>query len=960
MRLSVVRLKNLNSLLGDGHEVRFDAPPLAQAGVFLITGPTGAGKSTLLDAVTLALYGRAARYGSDRPDEMMSRHTGDCLAEVEFETRGRKLRATWRLRRARGKAEGKLQPVERQLADAVTNEILAEKAGDVDRLIEEATGLDAQRFLRSVLLAQGQFAAFLKAKPNERAELLERITGTEIYSTLSQLAYTTYAERQTEMERLRTQLGALLVLADEERAALEKQQSAGAAETARLSAQAAAANQRLTAQRDLQKAQRELLGVEEQTQQLTQDVEKLGADRSAAQAAATACQAALDTAKRRRTERQPVWDKATQLGTQIGELEEKLRVGRDRYRALQADHRTAETAKEKAAQGLAELAQAAQALETWLKEQHADGLLAEALPGLRKGLSDWRAAFQALDQGRRNHREAATWRKKQVEGESKAAEFTAAAKAAAEKLSAARLVLERLNQQCDQQRKVVDHAQQAASLEDYRHALQPGEPCPLCGALEHPFAVHAPNFESQWQSARNLLLAIEKQRDESRQTEQSIARDMGQLELRVQTEQGNLREAMDRLAAIAAPADAELNALEKDARQWAVPVLEALGRWMEQAALARFTPAQATPEDAERAMAALDKRARLFAAKQIEAGGLRSQRDQMSANAALAAQDAEAKKQRLDEFGADMITLRGKADGLKELLRECLGELTLQEDRQRHDQDVSAAEDTLRQVETRGQELLTRLTESNTRIGELGKRRQLLESAVAGAAPVTAEALVEWERIAVEAGAQLASHQKAVGAVEERLRNDDVMRARRESGGAALKHAEAEAVRWGKLKELIGSADGSKFARFAQALTLRQLIGLANHHLQMLAPRYRLAPAPGDDLDLRIVDLYQAAVDRPMESLSGGESFLASLALALGLSELASRHHPIDSLFIDEGFGSLDSETLEVALSALENLRARGKSIGLISHVDLLKERLATQVRVSRTPGGTSRIDIVA
>ena len=87
---------------------------------------------------------------------------------------------------------------------------------------------------------------------------------------------------------------------------------------------------------------------------------------------------------------------------------------------------------------------------------------------------------------------------------------------------------------------------------------------------------------------------------------------------------------------------------------------------------------------------------------------------------------------------------------------------------------------------------------------------------------------------------------------------------------------------------------------------------------------------------------------------------MASLALALGLSELASQHHPIDSLFIDEGFGSLDSETLEIALSALENLRSRGKTIGLISHVDLLKERLTTQVRIQRSANGVSRIEITS
>jgi exonuclease SbcC len=174
-----------------------------------------------------------------------------------------------------------------------------------------------------------------------------------------------------------------------------------------------------------------------------------------------------------------------------------------------------------------------------------------------------------------------------------------------------------------------------------------------------------------------------------------------------------------------------------------------------------------------------------------------------------------------------------------------------------------------------------------------------------------------------------------------------------------LEAAETEMARWAALKELIGSADGTKFSRFAQSLSLRQLLTLANGHLETLAPRYRLSAVEGEGLDMRIVDLFQAGVERPMESLSGGESFLASLALALGLSKLASKQHPIDSLFIDEGFGTLDSETLEVALSALENLRGHGKMIGLISHVDLLKQRLATQVRVVRTSAGVSRLEVV-
>jgi exonuclease SbcC len=218
MRLLAVRLQNLNSLSGT-HEVRFDVAPLSAAGVFLITGPTGAGKSTLLDAMTLALYGRAARYGNEKADEMMSRHTAECFAEVDFETGGRKLRATWRLGKTKS---GNLRPVQRTLADATTLEILADKGREVDPLIESLTGLDYNRFMRSVLLAQGQFAAFLKAKPNERAELLEKITGTEIYSDLSVLAYETHKAKDETVMRLKAGLGALTVLDDEARAELER------------------------------------------------------------------------------------------------------------------------------------------------------------------------------------------------------------------------------------------------------------------------------------------------------------------------------------------------------------------------------------------------------------------------------------------------------------------------------------------------------------------------------------------------------------------------------------------------------------------------------------------------------------------------------------------------------------------------------------------------------------------
>jgi exonuclease SbcC len=289
-------------------------------------------------------------------------------------------------------------------------------------------------------------------------------------------------------------------------------------------------------------------------------------------------------------------------------------------------------------------------------------------------------------------------------------------------------------------------------------------------------------------------------------------------------------------------------------------------------------------------------------------------------------------------------------------LSELLGGQTLFEDRQQHEARVSAAEKTQRETEAKLAKLQTDIAANQAKLEQLEARRKPF----ADQPVLSVETLAELEAQAKTLHEAFVAKHKEVGSLEQQVKDDNEARKRRDASGAELRTAEAEALRWGRLRELIGSADGAKFSRFAQSLTLRQLIGLANEHLKVLAERYRLMAAPGDELDLRIVDLYQANTDRPMESLSGGESFLASLALALGLSELASRHHPIDSLFIDEGFGTLDTQTLEIALSALENLRSRGKTIGLISHVDLLKERLTTQVRVIRGTAGTSRIEVAA
>ncbi|MDO7877501.1 AAA family ATPase [Hymenobacter sp. ASUV-10] len=201
--------------------------------------------------------------------------------------------------------------------------------------------------------------------------------------------------------------------------------------------------------------------------------------------------------------------------------------------------------------------------------------------------------------------------------------------------------------------------------------------------------------------------------------------------------------------------------------------------------------------------------------------------------------------------------------------------------------------------------------------------------------------------------------QQKLGAIGNQLKQDDDARQQQAEGQRELKLRQQEEQRWQDLSEQIGSARGDKFSQFAQGLTLSHLARLANLRLRQLTGRYTILKTPNRNLELQIIDHDQADTVRPMASLSGGESFLVSLALALGLSELAGHKARIESLFIDEGFGTLDPDALNTALDALERLQHSGKMIGVISHVADLKDRISTQIRVRPGAGGNSTVHVV-
>jgi exonuclease SbcC len=258
-----------------------------------------------------------------------------------------------------------------------------------------------------------------------------------------------------------------------------------------------------------------------------------------------------------------------------------------------------------------------------------------------------------------------------------------------------------------------------------------------------------------------------------------------------------------------------------------------------------------------------------------------------------------------------------------------------------------------KQLVTRQQELLRQLTARKAEWKGLQEQWELERAG--DDALISAEAQeVEVGRLKVEVGSlrQQLEDKRAI------LIGDD-QRKQQMTGYLAERKQLLDAIRpWEMLNKLIGDATGNKFNNKAQELTLQHLLILANQRMKHLHSRYVLLEPGGDD-DLRVADGYMGGEVRTVRSLSGGETFVLSLALALGLSDLASRDIKIESLFVDEGFGSLDPETLEEAMSTLEQLQNESnKMVGIISHVESLKERIYTQIRLEKSNSGFSTLTI--
>ncbi|MDD2557820.1 MAG: AAA family ATPase [Desulfuromonas sp.] len=1073
MKILELRFKNLNSLYGEWC-IDFTAPEYVSSGIFALTGPTGAGKSTILDAICLALYGATPRLGkiTKSGNEIMSRQSGECYAEVLFESQAGRFRCHWEQRRARKKADGNLQEQEHQIVDADTGKPIETKKSLVVGVIEEKTGMDFDRFTRSILLAQGGFDTFLKANVEQKSRILEQITGTEIYSQISIRVHERQREEREQLNLLQAETSGISILEPVQETEIQRNLEEKHKEETALSIMSAATGKAISWLTSIDGLKKELDNLATEASKLQGDIDTFKPEREKFHRALSA--ASLDgtyatltairgqqtddrnalrteegalpelessvrslskllksaeqqtfKAKEELKTKTPIIQKVRSLDQKLAEQNKTLSENEESCQKETAKINADKQARHEEQEKCSKAHKTLQFIDAYLIEHAQDEWLISGLAGIEEqvaGLlskqqeiqqkkSAQQNALIVLDQASEalvNSQKKCSILKQELDNFSIRLQQ---GKDALTQLLGNRLLREYRTEKDTLLREMAFHSK-IAELEDHRTKLEDCKPCPLCGATEHPFAqgnIPAPDVSEQKIDALTKLIRkaedvetfIKRLEDanatarqnltESEKLEATRANDKKAAEITLTEVKGSLeRLEIDftglkqavvgklhplgiseipktQISALLASLKTRLNAWQVQVHKKAESekLITAFDSEIKRLDAVIETQNSALKEKRER----LERLNRELATANEERktlyGDKNPDTEEFYANEAVAAAENTEKLARTqhnkllqtwNSANAHVESLRKRITQrepelvrLKDEFHAALRSLDFGDEDQflvarlnPWQRDALAAK--AKELDDRQTELKARQNDRKTRL------------ATETAKNITHKALNELETHFSEDQESLKELRDNIAALKYRLSENSAAKERIKEKQGAIEAQKKECRRWEKLHGLIGSADGKKYRNFAQGLTFELMVSHANRQLVKMSDRYLLIRDAQQPLELNVIDNYQAGEIRSTKNLSGGESFIVSLTLALGLSKMASRKVRVDSLFLDEGFGTLDEESLDTALETLAGLQQDGKLIGVISHVSALKERISAQIQVTPQSGGKSQI----
>ncbi len=1004
MKIISLQFKNIHSLRGE-HSVRFDEPPLRGAGLILITGPTGAGKSTLLDVISLALFNQIPRL----PDiskkmvgdlnSIMTHHSKEAWASVTYESKGQRYISKWSIEVNRN---GNLNDYHMEIWHENGQQILDLKKSEVPQKNADLIGLNYQQFVKSIVLSQGEFAQFLKAKHEDRAELLEKITGTDIYRSLGKKAFEKHKEVKQQYVAIHDLIQQLPNTSDEDLAGLQEniliidQQLISLHQTTEqliswvhqidlFEKKKGAAGE---ISRKLAEWQSRSLEIQIEKNKLAQHESLLSISgelsliRSAHQERDLLVKEVSDfddkislvNQERQLLEQglssklQIAWDPAA--------VKEKLFTLRQEMNRLDGEIlRLRSLGDQLRTQTEALTAQLPPSLKQWQDIKIAPAQALRALSQLRQEANskigqiefDVNTIRQQLteDQNKKTKfQELKFWLhksfeadqemlhlKKEIEGE------LVQLNQIQQDIESHQLSISSISTQVNQLRSDQDLRVRQVNLNELRSSLQPDQPCPLCGSMNHPYCDQQVVFE-----IGHLEVEVRLKEQELKQVEQLLNKCQNKAaasQTKIQMQQLQLAKTEEEKTkigqTIASLSTEELTevAIDQKMQQLEVEIMTRQKAVQGFETLLQIAPLEKLFTDLDDALNSYlqvkrERETALPSASQWE--NWQKELDRTL----ILAQEEENSREKVVAMKDRIIKREKDSENLISKIAPRLRELGLS--------DYTTAIDTM--LEQAVYEQIKEVVNSHEQMGAtlrntlevVNNELAVLEAAI----PENADGNSFKAELEVQkrAASELAGKR---GGLQEQIKQWHQFKEQANLLEEEKKSIEQSLRKFEMLNQLIGDSMGKQYANFAQELTMQQIILLANRRLSALSDRYVLV-SPGEEgrSDLFVRDLYLGGMERSVKTLSGGETFILSLALALSLSDLASRNVKLDCLFIDEGFGTLDGDTLDVVISTLERLQEESeKTIAIISHVDSLKERINSQIRLIRDSSGLSNLQIV-